>query len=116
MAGNLNIIILHVRDVAAARDFYKETFGLGLEGESPAFVQFQVSGGATFALQKDEQPTPAQSIELWWEVADVDAEYAALVKRDVVMVSAPQDQPFGRTLTFQDPEGNVVNLYRLKQA
>jgi predicted enzyme related to lactoylglutathione lyase len=116
MAHALNFVILHVRDIAAARDFYKETLGLGLEGESPAFVQFEVPGGATFALQKDEQSAPTANIELWWEVADVDAEHAALVKRGVEMVSGPQDQPFGRTLTFKDPEGNLVNLYRLKQA
>jgi len=115
MAGNLNFIILHVRDVVAERDFYREALGLGIVDESPAFVQFQANGGAFFALQADDQPVPTQNIELWWEVGDVDAEYAALAKRGVEIVSAPQDQPFGRALTFKDPEGNLVNMYRLKQ-
>jgi len=116
MAHALNFVILHVRNIAAARDFYAETLGAGLEGESPAFVQFQPTGGASFALQQDDQPVPTQNIELWWEVTDVDAEHAALLKREVEMVGGPEDRPFGRVLSFKDPEGNVVNLYRLKQA
>ena len=116
MAHALNFVILHVRNIAAARDFYRETLELELEGESPAFVQFQPTGGASFALQQDDQPVPTQNIELWWEVTDVDAEYAALMNRDVETVGGPEDKPFGRVLSFKDPEGNVVNLYRLKRA
>jgi predicted enzyme related to lactoylglutathione lyase len=116
MQGQLNFVILHVRDIAAARDFYAKTFDLELEGESADFVQFNLHGGATFALQRDEHPAPTAGVELWWQSPDVDAHYEALKGRGVEIVSAPQDMPFGRTLSIKDLEGNVVNLWRPRQA
>jgi predicted enzyme related to lactoylglutathione lyase len=116
MTGKLNFMILHVRDMAAARAFYTEKLGLGVVAESPAFIQFEAAGGAgSFSLQADEHATPTQSIELWWEVEDVDAEYKTLAGRGVEIASEPQDQPFGRTLSIKDPEGNVLNFYKLRQ-
>ena len=116
MIGQFNFVILHVRDMAAERAFYAETLGFALEGASPAFVQFQPAGGATFALQQDDQATPTQTIELWWETPDVDALHTTLLERGVEIVTAPMDLPFGRVLAIKDPEGNVLNMYRLKQA
>lgn len=115
MTGHLNFMILHVRDMAAARAFYTEKLGLAVVAESPAFIQFEAVGGSSFSLQADEQAAPTQTIELWWEVGDVDAEHAALTKRGVEIVSGPQDMPFGRTLSVKDPEGNVLNFYKLHQ-
>ena len=46
MAGNLNFIVLHVRDTPATRAFYMETLGVTVAAESPTFVQFQANGGA----------------------------------------------------------------------
>lgn len=115
MQNHLNFVILYARDIAAARDFYAKTFDLKLEADAPGFVQFQADGGAIFALLPGERPTPTGTIELWWEVADVDAMYATLAGRGVEIASGPEDKPFGRTLSIKDPEGNVVNLYRLRQ-
>lgn len=113
MPGKLDFVILHVRDIAAVRDFYAETFDLQLEGQSPDFVQFLPHGdGAIFALSREGHPTPTATIELWWEVADVDAFHEALVKRGVEIISAPKDEPFGRSLLVKDPEGNQVSLFR----
>ncbi len=116
MTGTLNFMILHVRDMAAARAFYTEKLGLKVAGESPTFIQFEAAGGAgSFSLQADEHATPTQTIELWWEVEDVDAEYKTLAGRGVEIASEPQDQPFGRTLSVKDPEGNMLNFYKLRQ-
>jgi predicted enzyme related to lactoylglutathione lyase len=116
MQGKLDFVLLHVRDMAAERDFYAETFDLQLEGQSPDFVQFlPQGGGAIFALSREGQPTPTATIELWWEVADVDAMHVALVKRGVEIVSAPKDEPFGRALLVKDPEGNLVSMFRPRQ-
>ena len=115
MTGHLNFMILHVRDMATARAFYTEKLGLGVVAESPAFIQFAAVGNSSFSLQADEHATPTQTIELWWEVEDVDAEHAALAKRGVEIASEPNDAPFGRTLSIKDPEGNALNFYKLHQ-
>ncbi len=116
MIGQLNFVILHVRDMEATRAFYTEKLGFALEAASPAFVQFRPEGGATLALQKDDQAAPALTTEVWWQASDVDGLHKTLLGRGVEIASAPQDQPFGRTLAIKDPEGNLLNMYQLRQA
>ena len=115
MTGTLNFMILHVRDMAAARAFYTEKMGFKVVDESPAFIQFEAGSANFFSLQADEHAAPTQTIELWWEVEDVDAEHKTLAGRGVEIASGPQDQPFGRTLSVKDPEGNVLSFYKLRQ-
>ncbi|HLW00902.1 MAG TPA: VOC family protein [Ktedonobacterales bacterium] len=115
MADKLDFVLLYVRDVAAERAFYIEKFGLEVEDENPAFVQFKAPGGAIFALIQGEHPTPTATIELWWQTADADATYARLKDRGVEIVSAPEDKPFGRALSIKDPEGNTLNFFQPPQ-
>jgi predicted enzyme related to lactoylglutathione lyase len=112
----LNFILLHVRDMAAERDFYTDALGLEIEGNSPAFVNFKPNGGASLALSADEPVAPQYNVELWWQVDQADALHAALVQRGTAIVSAPKDEPFGRAFSAQDPEGNQINFYQPRQA
>jgi catechol 2,3-dioxygenase-like lactoylglutathione lyase family enzyme len=112
----LNFILLHVRDLAAERDFYQDALGLEVAGEVPTFVSFRPNGAATLALITDGPTAPQQSVELWWQVGSADALYAALEQRGVKMVSAPRDESFGRAFSAQDPEGNQINFYQPRQA
>jgi predicted enzyme related to lactoylglutathione lyase len=116
MLGDLNFVILHVRDVAAARTFYTNALELAVAAENPTFVQLQAAGGATLALQHDELAAPTGTIELWWQMQDVDSACAQLQARGVEIVSGPADQPFGRTLSIKDPEGNVLAMYQPRPA
>jgi predicted enzyme related to lactoylglutathione lyase len=95
--------------------FYRDALGMAVTGDSPAFVQFRMSNGTTFALQQHAGPRPAETVELWWQADDADALHAALSQRGVQIVAAPADMPFGRTLAIRDPEGNVVNFYAPRQ-
>ena len=115
MLGSLDFVLLHVEDIAAARAFYTEKIGLTVKSETPNFVQFEADGAATFALSHAVQPTPTTTVELWWQVADVDATHAALVAQHVEITSEPHDLPFGRTFAVKDPAGNVVNFYKSSQ-
>jgi catechol 2,3-dioxygenase-like lactoylglutathione lyase family enzyme len=113
--GELGFILVHVPDVAAARGFYVETLGLTVETETPGFLTFArpAGAGATFAVgQGEATPSGVPAPELWWVVADVDALHTALIARNVPIVSAPKDEPFGRALEFTDPAGNVVRVYQ----
>lgn len=113
--GELGFILVHVPDVAAARRFYVEQLGMRLETDSPGFLTFARpdGAGATFAVgQAEAAQANALAPELWWVVRDVDALQAALLARDVPIISPPKDEPFGRTLSFSDPAGNTLNVYR----
>jgi catechol-2,3-dioxygenase len=115
MAVELNFVILSARDVAGMRDFYRNTLDLTVQDENPGFVQFQVPGGAIFALQGADNPRPAQTVELWWQAGEVDALHAALTECGVTIEAAPSDQPFGRAMTMRDPEGNAISFYQPRQ-
>lgn len=115
LVSNLDIMILRVEDIEAARIFYGKTLGLDLVGEGPGFFSVTpVNGvGATLGvgLGRDaNEPQPGQT-GLWWKVADVDGLYAALVAKDVRITAAPADMPFGRAVSFADPSGNILNAY-----
>ena len=116
MVQGLNFVIVHVPDVAAARDFYTEKLGFTVEAEQPGFVQFKRPGdeGATYALGLTPSGS-AEGPELWWYVADADAAHADLVARGVEIASPPVDQPFGRTFAIKDPSGNILNMLQLRQ-
>ncbi len=43
MLQGLQFVMTHVPDLAAARDFYKDTLGFEVETEMPGFVQFKPS-------------------------------------------------------------------------
>jgi len=114
MVGNLNFVIVHVKDIATARTFYTEKLEYKVVDESPAFVQLDAGNGATLSLQLDDQAAPTSSVELWWEVADADATYALLVGRHAEVAEEPKDMPFGRVFSLKDPEGNLVNYFQLR--
>jgi catechol 2,3-dioxygenase-like lactoylglutathione lyase family enzyme len=113
LLGELGFIFLEVPDIKAARAFYVDTLGMVLEDETPAFLQVGRPGGAgaTLGIGLGETSRALPGV-VWWVVNDTDAVHAALVERGVRIVSAPQDMPFGRTCSFADPAGNILNIYK----
>lgn len=115
--GPLSFVFLVVPDMAAARAFYVETLGMEVETESPQFLQLKQPGGAGASLgigvaEGQDTPQTAGLEEIWWTVEDTDAVHAALVEKGVRIVAAPKDQPFGRTCSFADPAGNILNVFQ----
>lgn len=116
MKTNLDFVLLHVSDLAAARAFYTDTFGLEVESENGGFLQFRRPNGAVFALQSDPDAAPQNSVELWWEVANADEAHAELVAKGVPVVEPLDERPFGRVFAITDPAGNTLNLMQLRKA
>jgi predicted enzyme related to lactoylglutathione lyase len=122
---NLNFIIVYVRDLEKAKNFYGETLGFTyVEADSgPSFVAMRPAGGAMIGLQDkgtsklppayDEHPG---SVELSFEVEDVDTTWALWKERGVEMVSDPVDLPFGRYFLAKDLEGHYLSVYRFASA
>jgi catechol 2,3-dioxygenase-like lactoylglutathione lyase family enzyme len=112
LVREVNIVIVRVPDIAAARVFYGETLGLPIKGEASNFLVVDpIDGqGASFGVGIG-QPS-AGGPEIWWRVDDADAFHAALVARGVRITEEPEDRPFGRALSFADPAGNVLHAYQ----
>lgn len=119
---NLGFVILYVRDMARAKAFYTDVLGLTVVDavSGPTFVTLRPAGGSLLALQdksaaqlppkQEEQPG---SVELSFEVDDVDGTWKHWKARDVELLTDPMDLPFGRYFLAKDPDGHYLSVYRL---
>jgi predicted enzyme related to lactoylglutathione lyase len=121
---NLGFVVVYVRDMEKARAFYTDVLGMAVVEaiSSPTFVTLRPSGGSLVALQDkaaakfppglEEQ---AGSVELSFEVDDVDAAWKRWKEQGVELVSEPMDLPFGRYFMAKDPEGHYLSAYRFNR-
>jgi predicted enzyme related to lactoylglutathione lyase len=121
---NLGFVVLYVHDMAKVQAFYTEILGLSVvEAVSgPNFVTLRPTGGSLLALQdkaasrlppgQDEHPG---SVELSFEVDDVDGTWQRWKEQGVELVTEPMDLPFGRYFLAKDPEGHYLSAYRFAQ-
>src|SRR5690348_9060664 len=119
---NLGFVILYVRDMDKVKAFYTDVLGMTVVDaiSGPNFVTLQPAGGSLVALQDkaiaqfppklEEQPG---SVELSFEVDDVDNAWKRWKEQGVEIVSEPMDLPFGRYFMAKDPEGHYLSAYRL---
>jgi catechol 2,3-dioxygenase-like lactoylglutathione lyase family enzyme len=117
----LSSVTLYVEDIPTSRRFYTEKLGIPVNEDqsNDYFVMLQVKGDALFMLQSagtamDGFNTRSGGTEIGFEVDDVDRTYAEWKSRGVQTLTEPHDQPFGRTFNASDPDGHLLNVYRLK--
>lgn len=108
-------------DVDGLVAFYERVTGRPAERPSPVFAQFS-GPGANLAIASAETvavlggaltPAANRSVIVEFQVADVDAAFAALAPAGDDVVLEPTTMPWGnRSALVRDPDGNVVNLFR----
>ena len=118
----IDAITLFVEDLAAARVFYGDVFGLPVmfEDESSAVFNF---GNTLINLldigEADALISPAvvasrdagSRFQFTLDVDDVDAMCAHLSERGVQLLNGPMDRPWGiRTASFEDPAGHIWEI------
>ena len=101
-------IILFTPDVDALRTFYEEGMGLRPVYAGPNWTSYRTAG-ATLALHPLEGGH-RQEIELTFDSPDVGAEVERFRNWGVHAASEVQGQPYGTTVQFRDPEGNLIAL------
>ena len=122
--SGINAITLFVDDLVAAKQFYRDAFGLPLTFEDDDSAVFNF-GNTLVNLLKTTAAAgliePARvatreagsRVQLTIDVDDVDAICAELAKRGVKLLNGPIDRPWGvRTASFQDPGGHIWEIAR----
>ena len=114
----VDALVLSCSDLEAARRFYV-AIGLPLEGEAhgrgPLHYACEL-GPVHFALCGAEGPgaaaprSQAGGSLAGFQVASVEATFAATLEAGGVEVQAPADYPWGRRALVRDPDGRVVEL------
>lgn len=119
--SKINVVSLPVSDQSRSRDFYVDVLGFDLVddesfGESMRWVRVAPRGGATSFTLVTWFPTmsPGSLKGIVLETDDVDADAAALVAKGVVLDGEVEDQPWGRFVSFNDPDGNGLILQQSK--
>jgi lactoylglutathione lyase len=117
--GKVTAITLFVDDMAAAKSFYREVFGLPMQFENEVSVVFDFGNTIINLLALSEAPGlvgPAEvgggdvgvRAQYTITVDNVDAVCAVLARRGVSLLNGPMDRPWGiRTAAFRDPSGHV---------
>jgi len=101
-------IILFTPDVEALRKFYEEGIGLYPVYAGPNWTSYRTAG-VTLALH----PLGAMhrhEIELTFDSPEVKAEVERFRTWGLHPAGEIQDQPYGTTVQFRDPEGNLIAL------
>lgn len=118
---NLGFVILYVQDMEKSRAFYSNVIGLTVvpEVSSDTFVTLRGTGGALLALQDKTAAVYAPkyeehggSVELSFEVDDVEATWQRWHEQGVTLLSEPANIPGGRYFLAKDPEGHYLSAYR----
>ena len=119
---NLNFVILYMRDLEAGKAFYTQVLGMTVveAASGPTFVSLRAAGGGAMLALQDKMASrlppgredAAGSVEVSFEVEDVDGTWTAWKDKGVEMVTEPMDLPFGRYFMARDPEGHYLSVYR----
>jgi predicted enzyme related to lactoylglutathione lyase len=119
MDWKLELVILPVSDVDRAKSFYVDQVGFHADyDQSPSeeirFVQLTPPGSAcSIAFGRgltQAQPGSVQGLQV--VVADIETAHDQLAKHGVA-VSPVDDQPWGRFVSFSDPDGNKWTVQQL---
>jgi catechol 2,3-dioxygenase-like lactoylglutathione lyase family enzyme len=120
MAGmtitHVHVLSVPVADQDRARDFYVNTLGFDLIAENPMgpdqrWIHVAPKGattGLTLVTWFDTMP-PGSLKGLVLQTPDLDAETERL-RQAGVGITGPEDAPWGRFSTFDDPDGNGIVL------
>jgi catechol 2,3-dioxygenase-like lactoylglutathione lyase family enzyme len=121
LGANQVTVMLPVRDLARARDFYERALALPAGVEKPDGKVVYNCGGTEIALFPKPEGTKAEHTALSFRVDDILASIADLKGRGVVF--ADYDLPGFKTVGhvcvlgsekaawFNDPEGNILCLH-----
>ena len=119
MDWKLELVPVPVTDVDRAKAFYVEQVGFNADhdyqvNKSLRFVQLTPPGSACSIVLGTgiTEMTPGSQQGLQCVVADVAAAREQLVANGVD-ASDVDDQPWGRFVTFSDPDGNTWSLQQL---
>jgi predicted enzyme related to lactoylglutathione lyase len=107
----LRTVIYHVPDLAKARAWYTEAFGVAPYFDQPFYVGFEV-GGYELGLHPDTTGVVlGNNVVTYWGVQDVEKAYAHMLAHGAEAREPITDVGEGiRVGSVADPFGNVIGL------
>ncbi len=108
----LRTCIYRVPNMEEAKNWYTQVLGFGPYFDEPFYIGFNVAG-YELGLQPMENTvqTPSETVNIYWGVADVDAEFQRLLQLGATTFEEPTDVGGGiKTAMLHDPWGNLLGI------
>ncbi|WP_406443973.1 VOC family protein [Streptomyces sp. NBC_00631] len=106
--------LIHPTDPELSRAFYGERLGLAVYrefGEGPERGTVYFLGGGFLEVSGRSETPASPAVQLWLQVADVDAAHEELVAKGVEIVRPPVKEPWGLVeMWIADPDGIRIVL------
>ncbi|OAI43988.1 hypothetical protein AYO38_10210 [bacterium SCGC AG-212-C10] len=93
--------------------FYRDVLGLSPRGVKQDFVNFDWDGvRLTISVHAGVEGKSSDPLRMMlnFTVADINATYERLLVSGVRFTRPPSPEPFGLVATFNDPDGNTLQL------
>jgi predicted enzyme related to lactoylglutathione lyase len=108
MDKKINMVLIGVRDMQRAVDFYRSTLGLPLKFQTPTYSEFK-TGGAVLALQtRPDICSEGASFSL--PTTNIKKDHESLRKKKVKFWKDLTEEPYGWVLMPKDSEGNIFEI------
>lgn len=115
--------VLPAKDIARARDFYRDVVGLDdpevMDAEN---LMFRCGKGTAFLLYQSDNAGTAKNTQLGWMTDNLEAEVEELRGRGATFEeydfpglkteNGIATTPVGKAAWFLDTEGNILNLFQ----
>lgn len=110
MVHGVSVIWFPVEDIDRAVGFYRDVLGLEVKHQDGEWAHLE-AGGVGVGLNARESPAGSGGGVLAFEPEDgLDAGVTELEERGVEFAGV-SEHPWGRVASFQDPDGNDLQLY-----
>ncbi|MBA5791712.1 VOC family protein [Flavobacterium sp. xlx-214] len=113
----LEFVSLQVRDLDKSKEFYSTKLGFEtLEMNNTEAVVFKYNKGeASFAIRKPigniENKELGNGVSLWFAIdGSIESLREDFVQKNLTILGAINQTPFGKTLLVKDPDGYVITF------
>jgi predicted enzyme related to lactoylglutathione lyase len=106
-------------DLARSRAFYRDVLALRVATDaSPGWVDFEIADGQRLGLHPQSETLLVRpgSLQLGFNVDNVDAFIADARTAGVRVLQDPYEQTYGRVAVIADPDGYVIQVFSPKHA
>ena len=103
---------VYVSDLQRSIEFYRN-IGFGIKHTDGDWVEFEV-GETSFAILKRPESkgeVRPQKTRIMFETDDIELLFDTLKQRGVKLIGAIREEPYGKLLTFEDPDGHWLEFY-----